>query len=163
MKQDVMQEISVQLSALGLPALDSAKTDLAIDAELLDAAVLGGKKKLKYEAMILLDEGDMGGIGAGGGDDAPGSQPLRIEAIPFEPFPGRLEQPDLGKGSRGGRNATRHRRRIRQVRAVARHSHVHGWHVVLPHHPSHPECRLVRAKARARSGPLKPSMRHVSV
>lgn len=58
MKQDVMQEISVQLSALGLPVLASDKTDLAIDAELLDAAVLGGKKKLKYEAMILLDEGD---------------------------------------------------------------------------------------------------------
>lgn len=58
MKQDVMQEISVQLSALGLPVLPSDKTDLAIDAELLDAAVLGGKKKLRYEAMILLDEGD---------------------------------------------------------------------------------------------------------
>ena len=58
MKQDVMQEISVQLSALGLPVLASDKTDLAIDAELLDVAVLGGKKKLRYEAMILFDKGD---------------------------------------------------------------------------------------------------------
>ena len=56
MKQDVMQEISVQLSALGLPVLPSDKTDLAIDAELLDASFSLGKKKLKYESLILLDE-----------------------------------------------------------------------------------------------------------
>lgn len=58
MKQELMQEITSQLSALGLPVSRSDKTDLAIDAELLDAAILGGKKKLRYEAMLLLDETD---------------------------------------------------------------------------------------------------------
>ena len=56
MKQDLMQEIVSQLAALGLDAAASDKTDLAIDAELVDAAVSTGKVKLKYEAMILLDE-----------------------------------------------------------------------------------------------------------
>lgn len=58
MKQELMQEIMSQLSALGLPVEQSDKTDLIIDAELLDATLVSGKKKLKYEAMILLDEGD---------------------------------------------------------------------------------------------------------
>ncbi len=58
MKQELMQEIMSQLSALGLPVEQSDKTDLMIDAELLDATLVSGKKKLKYEAMILLDEGD---------------------------------------------------------------------------------------------------------
>jgi len=58
MKQELMQEITSQLAVLGLPAVRSDKTDLVIDEELLDAVVLGGKKKLRYEAMILLDEGD---------------------------------------------------------------------------------------------------------
>ena len=58
MKQELLQEITSQLSSLGLPAMDSDKTDLAIDAVLLDAAFSNGKKKLKYEAMILLDEAD---------------------------------------------------------------------------------------------------------
>ena len=56
MKQDLMQEIVSQLSALGLSAAASDKTDLVIDAELVDAAFSMGKVKLKYEAMILLDE-----------------------------------------------------------------------------------------------------------
>lgn len=56
MKQALMQEIVSQLSALGLVAAASDKTDLAIDAELVDAAFSTGKVKLKYEAMILLDE-----------------------------------------------------------------------------------------------------------
>ena len=58
MKQELLQEITSQLASLGLPAMESDKTDLAIDAELLDAAFSNGKKKLKYEAMILLDEAD---------------------------------------------------------------------------------------------------------
>ena len=58
MKQELLQEITSQLSSLGLPAMDSDKTDLAIDAVLLDAAFSNGKKKLKYEAMILLDDAD---------------------------------------------------------------------------------------------------------
>ena len=58
MKQELLQEITSQLSSLGLPANASDKTDLAIDAVLLDAAFSNGKKKLKYEAMILLDEAD---------------------------------------------------------------------------------------------------------
>ncbi len=56
MKQELMQQIALQLSALGIRAVASDKTDLAIDEELLDAAVLGGKKKLRYEALMLLDE-----------------------------------------------------------------------------------------------------------
>lgn len=58
MKNDLLLEIQTQLSALGMSAANGGKTDLAIDAELLDAALMGGKKKLRYEAMILLDEGD---------------------------------------------------------------------------------------------------------
>ena len=57
MKQELMQEIKSQLSNLGLPAAPSDKTDLMIDAELMDASFIGGKKKLRYETMILLDEG----------------------------------------------------------------------------------------------------------
>ena len=38
MKQALMQEIVSQLSALGLVAAASDKTDIAIDAELVDAA-----------------------------------------------------------------------------------------------------------------------------
>ena len=56
MKQELMQEIKSQLSKLGLPAALSDKTDLMIDAELMDASFIGGKKKLRYESMILLDE-----------------------------------------------------------------------------------------------------------
>lgn len=56
MKQELMQEIKSQLSNLGLPATPSDKTDLMIDAELMDASFIGGKKKLRYESMILLDE-----------------------------------------------------------------------------------------------------------
>lgn len=58
MKNSLQQEIITQLSVLGLSAIASDKTDLVIDAELLDASIMGGKKKLRYEAMILLDEGD---------------------------------------------------------------------------------------------------------
>ena len=58
MKNDLLLEIQTQLSALGMSAATGDKTDLAIDEELLDAALMGGKKKLRYEAMILLDEGD---------------------------------------------------------------------------------------------------------
>ena len=56
MKQDLLQEIETQLSSLGIHAEKGGKTDLSIDAELLDASFSTGKKKIKYEAMILLDE-----------------------------------------------------------------------------------------------------------
>ena len=56
MKQDLLQEIETQLSSLGIHAEKGGKTDLAIDAELLDASFSLGKKKLKYESLILLDE-----------------------------------------------------------------------------------------------------------
>lgn len=56
MKQELMQQIVLKLSALGIRATASDKTDLMIDEELLDASFVGGKKKLRYESMILLDE-----------------------------------------------------------------------------------------------------------
>lgn len=56
MKHDLMQEIVSALSALGLNATASDKTDLVVDAELVDAALSTGNVKLKYETMILLDE-----------------------------------------------------------------------------------------------------------
>ncbi len=58
MKNDLLLEIQTQLSALGMSAATGDKTDLVIDAELVDASFSTGKKKLRYEAMILLDEGD---------------------------------------------------------------------------------------------------------
>lgn len=58
MKQDLLQEIETQLTAIGLKAERNDKTDLSVDAELLDASFSTGKKKLRYEAMILLDEGE---------------------------------------------------------------------------------------------------------
>lgn len=58
MKKDLLLEIQTQLGTLGLSAATGDKTDLMIDAELVDAAFSTGKKKLRYEAMILLDEGD---------------------------------------------------------------------------------------------------------
>ena len=58
MKKDLLLEIQTQLSALGLAVKASDKTDLILDTELLDASFSTGKRKLQYEAMILLDEGD---------------------------------------------------------------------------------------------------------
>jgi len=58
MKKDLLLEIQSQLGTLGMSAATGDKTDLTIDAELIDAVFLTGKKKLRYEAMILLDEGD---------------------------------------------------------------------------------------------------------
>jgi len=43
---------------MGIAVTKGDKTDLSIDVELLDASFSTGKKKLKYEAMILLDEAD---------------------------------------------------------------------------------------------------------
>ncbi len=58
MKQELLHEIRSQLSALGLTAAASDKTDLTYDATLLDASFSTGKRTLRYEAMILLDETD---------------------------------------------------------------------------------------------------------
>jgi len=51
-------EIETLLSNMGIAVTKGDKTDLSIDVELLDASFSTGKKKLKYEAMILLDEAD---------------------------------------------------------------------------------------------------------
>jgi len=58
MKQDLLLEIESQLTAIGVKPVRSDKTDLSVDEELLDASFSTGKKKLHYEAMILLDEAD---------------------------------------------------------------------------------------------------------
>ena len=58
MKKELLLEIENQISALGISVTTGEKTDLTIDAELLDASFSTGKKKLHYEAMILLDEAD---------------------------------------------------------------------------------------------------------
>lgn len=58
MKQDLLHEIETQISALGINTTKGGNTDLSIDVELLDASFSTGKKKIKYEAMILLDEPD---------------------------------------------------------------------------------------------------------
>jgi len=58
MKKDLLLEIETQLATMGITAAKGDKTDLAIDVELLDASFSTGKKKLRYEAMILLDEPD---------------------------------------------------------------------------------------------------------
>ncbi|NLI53592.1 MAG: hypothetical protein GX417_04630 [Clostridiales bacterium] len=58
MKRDLMQEIENQLSTMGISVTRGDKTDLSIDAELLDASFSTGKKKPRYEASILLEEHD---------------------------------------------------------------------------------------------------------
>ena len=58
MKKDLLLEIETLLSNMGVAVTKGDKTDLSIDVELLDASFSTGKKKLKYEAMILLDEAD---------------------------------------------------------------------------------------------------------
>ena len=58
MKQDLLHEIETQISALGINTTKGGNTDLSIDVELLDASFSTGKKKIEYEAMILLDEPD---------------------------------------------------------------------------------------------------------
>ena len=58
MKKELLLEIENQISALGISVATGEKTDLSIDAELLDASFSTGKKKIKYEAMILLDEAE---------------------------------------------------------------------------------------------------------
>ena len=58
MKKDLLLEIETLLSNMGIAVTKGDKTDLSIDVELLDASFSTGKKKLKYEAMILLDDAD---------------------------------------------------------------------------------------------------------
>ncbi len=58
MKRDLLMEIENQLSAMGIVAAKGDKTDLSVDAELLDASFSTGKKKIRYEASILLDEAE---------------------------------------------------------------------------------------------------------
>ncbi len=56
MKNELMIEIENQLATLGISPEKGNKTDLSIETELLDASFSTGKKKIRYEAMILLDE-----------------------------------------------------------------------------------------------------------
>lgn len=58
MKQQILTEIETRLAQIGVSARPDEKTDLAIDAELLDAKFSTGKKKIRYESMILADEAD---------------------------------------------------------------------------------------------------------
>jgi len=58
MKQQILAQIETRLAQIGVSAKPDEKTDLAIDAELLDAKFSTGKKKIRYEAMILADEAD---------------------------------------------------------------------------------------------------------
>ncbi|MCE5187587.1 MAG: hypothetical protein LLF75_00150 [Eubacteriales bacterium] len=58
MKQELLLEIETQLAAIGIKTERSDKTDLSVDTELLDAGFSTGKKKIHYEALILLDEGE---------------------------------------------------------------------------------------------------------
>jgi hypothetical protein len=56
MKQQILTQIETRLAQIGVSAKPDEKTDLAIDAELLDAKFSTGKKKIRYESMILADE-----------------------------------------------------------------------------------------------------------
>lgn len=56
MKQQILTQIETQLAKIGVTAKPDGKTDLTIDAELLDAKFSTGKKKVRYEAAILADE-----------------------------------------------------------------------------------------------------------
>ena len=56
MKSDLIMEMENQLTALGLVVVKGDKTDLSVEAELLDASFSTGKKKIRYETYILLDE-----------------------------------------------------------------------------------------------------------
>ncbi len=58
MKQELLAEIQSRLAAIGVQANKSDQTDLAINAELLDASFSTGKKKIRYESMILANESD---------------------------------------------------------------------------------------------------------
>ena len=58
MKQELLLEIESQLSSTGIRAEKGGQSDLSIDTELVDASFSTGKKKLRYEALILLDEAE---------------------------------------------------------------------------------------------------------
>ncbi len=58
MKQDVLQEIESQLTTMGIRPVRGGQTDLSVDTELIDAGFSTGKKKIHYEALILLDEAE---------------------------------------------------------------------------------------------------------
>ncbi len=58
MKQQILSQIEAKLSAIGVAAKTGAKTDLLVEAELLDISFGSGKKKIRYEAAILADENE---------------------------------------------------------------------------------------------------------
>lgn len=56
MKQQIISEIKEKLGTLGIPAQVGSGTDIAINAEFLDAKWGTGSKKINYEALILANE-----------------------------------------------------------------------------------------------------------
>jgi len=56
MKEQILSQITSELAAIGLEAKPDEKTDLVVEAELLDAKFSTGKKKIRYECAILADE-----------------------------------------------------------------------------------------------------------
>jgi hypothetical protein len=56
MKEQILSQITSELAAIGLQAKPDEKTDLVVEAELLDAKFSTGKKKIMYECAILADE-----------------------------------------------------------------------------------------------------------
>lgn len=56
MKQQIISEVKEKLAALGIPAQFGNGTDIAVNAEFLDAKWSTGSKKIHYEAFILANE-----------------------------------------------------------------------------------------------------------
>jgi hypothetical protein len=55
-KQAMISEIAAQLAQLGVPAAYGNGADIIIDATFLDAAWSTGRKQVRFEASVLLDE-----------------------------------------------------------------------------------------------------------
>ncbi len=58
MKEQILAEIQEKLEKTGLLLQLNKETDIAINAELLDAQWSTGSKKIQYEALILASEKD---------------------------------------------------------------------------------------------------------
>ena len=55
-RQAIIQQIVQELSTIGIPCVVGQGSDISIQVELLDASWGTGKKKIGYEASILVDE-----------------------------------------------------------------------------------------------------------
>lgn len=56
MKNEMVSEIGQKFTEMHIPFAVGGKTDIVVSAEFLDAKWAAGKKKIAYEAAILLDE-----------------------------------------------------------------------------------------------------------